>query len=311
MFPINVKETRRNKCQNHETIGRLERQCQKLPPADYFPANFTLPAELRPMARYRPKIVHDPMFETASGTLRDKTGRKRFLDGDIGATGALRTDSRKLGYHPRVHFVVPGCAFNKAQNICRRTETGFLVPGAVLGCHFRKRFLEGLKELRISYPDRLRRTDWVVDRMCSGKGEKALEYLSRYLYRGVVSVKNIVSDRDIQVAFRYKNSQTDAFEYRTLPGLRFVALILRHVLPKGFGRVRDCGFLHGNAKKTLVRLRLVLPPGIRDQPVAKRPAFICSTCGRSMLILQARVFFRRIGKNSRSPPLRLSPEAVS
>ncbi len=102
---------------------------------------FTLPAELRAVARCRPKTIYDLPFETASGTLREKTGQKRFLDGDIGTTGVLHTNFHRQDYHPHVHFVVPGCAFNKTQNICRRTKTGFLVPGAVLGFHFRKRFL--------------------------------------------------------------------------------------------------------------------------------------------------------------------------
>ncbi|MCP4750466.1 MAG: hypothetical protein GY866_06210, partial [Proteobacteria bacterium] len=98
------------------------------------------------------------------------------------------------------------------------------------------------------------------------------------------SERNILSDLDGQVTFRYRNGETDAFEYRTLPGPRFVALILQH---------------------------LVLLPRIRDQPVVERPAFVCSICGGSMHILAVRVFYRRMEKNSRSPPLRPSPESVS
>jgi hypothetical protein len=35
-------------------------------------------------------------------------------------------------------------------------------------------------------------------------------------------------------------------------GEDFLWLVLQHVLPKGFRRVRDYGFLHGNAKKLLI-----------------------------------------------------------
>jgi len=33
---------------------------------------------------------------------------------------------------------------------------------------------------------------------------------------------------------------------------------IQHVLPKGFRRVRDYGFLHGNAKKLLFLVQLIL-----------------------------------------------------
>src|SRR5450756_984077 len=38
----------------------------------------------------------------------------------------------------------------------------------------------------------------------------------------------------------------------------FLWLVLQHVLPKGFRRVRDYGFLHGNAKKLLSLVQMVL-----------------------------------------------------
>ncbi|MBW2742313.1 MAG: transposase, partial [Deltaproteobacteria bacterium] len=97
-----------------------------------------------------------------------------------------------------------------------------------------------------------------------------------YLYRGVISEKNIVSNQNGQVTFKYIESKTGNTLYRTLKGEDFLHLILQHVLPKGFRRVRDYGFLHGNAKKLLSLVQLILHVVIevikeRPRPVFKRP----------------------------------------
>ncbi len=81
---------------------------------------------------------------------------------------------------------------------------------------------------------------------------------SRYLYRGVISEQAIVSVQDGMVTFRYIDSQTGKTCYRNLKGEDFCWLVLQHVLPKGFRRVRDYGFLHGNAKQLLKLVQLVL-----------------------------------------------------
>ncbi|WP_249185494.1 MULTISPECIES: transposase [unclassified Moritella] len=60
------------------------------------------------------------------------------------------------------------------------------------------------------------------------------------------------------VTFRYKDGQTQATKTRALPTLQFLWLILQHVLPKGLQRVRDYGFLHGNAKRLRVRIKTIL-----------------------------------------------------
>ena len=74
------------------------------------------------------------------------------------------------------------------------------------------------------------------------------------LYRGVLPDQDIIKVTPNCVTFRYRDGQTNQWETRTLPPLEFIWLILQHVLPKGLQRVRDYGFLRGNAK--IVRLRI-------------------------------------------------------
>jgi hypothetical protein len=108
---------------------------------------------------------------------------------------------------------------------------------------------------------------WVVDCNRVGKGTTLLQYLSRYLYRGVISEKNIVADQNGRITFRYTENKTGKTRYRTLKGEDFLYLIFQHVLPKGFRRVRDFGFLHGNAKKLLqlIRVSLTLAQRVGDR----------------------------------------------
>jgi len=125
---------------------------------------------------------------------------------------------------------------------------------------------------------------WRVNCKRVGKGQPALKYLSRYLYRGVISEKNIISNTNGWVTFQYTEGDTGKRLTRTMKGEDFLWLVLQHVLPKGFRRVRDYGFLHSNAKKLLVLVQLVLRVVIHLLLPKPRPAFKCPHCQAAMQI---------------------------
>ncbi|MCF6361889.1 MAG: transposase, partial [Gammaproteobacteria bacterium] len=132
---------------------------------------------------------------------------------------------------------------------------------------------------------------WVVDCKSVGSGEKALVYLGRYLYRGVIREKDIVACWDGKVTFRYQNSKTKQWESRTVTGAKFMWLILQHVLPKGFRRARNFGFLHPNSKRLirLLQYLLGLDPNRALAWMKKRPQWICPCCGAPMKVLETRL----------------------
>jgi len=132
-------------------------------------------------------------------------------------------------------------------------------------------------------------SQWIVDCAHVGKGITALKYLSRYLYRGVIGEKNIASNQNGRVTFTYVESKTGDLKYRTLKGEAFLRLIVQHVLPKGFRRVRDYGFLHSNAKKLLSLVQLILHINIKSIEARARPAFICPCCKSAMRIIYFRL----------------------
>ena len=112
------------------------------------------------------------MFQLAAETLFELASNKKFLGGKIGMTGALHTHSRKLDFHPHIHYIVPGIAFDPEKRICIQSRNCFLIPGLVLDRLFKGKFLGGLKALGFSFPSALNLKEWVVDCQLAGRGEQ-------------------------------------------------------------------------------------------------------------------------------------------
>jgi hypothetical protein len=275
------------KCQNHEASQWIDRQQTKLLPVPYFMASFTLPHELRPLAWHHQKEVFSIFFSCTASTLNDFALNPKNLGAEIGMSMVLHTHSRKLDYHPHIHAVLPGGGVDNRTRQWKKKKGKYLFNKKNLAKVFRARFLEALNEAGFSTPKRVPKK-WIVDCSHMGKGITAMKYLSRYLYRGVISEKNIVSNQDGQVTFKYTESRTKKTRYRSLNGEDFLHLIMQHVLPKGFRRVRDYGFLHSNAKKTLSLVQLVLQVVIEGIIQRPRPVFKCSCCQSPMVIMAFR-----------------------
>ncbi|MBF0234743.1 MAG: transposase [Desulfamplus sp.] len=158
---------------------------------------------------------------------------------------------------------MPAGALRDDKQLWFQKSAKFLLPEKPLAQLFRGKFLAGLKALGLPFSAELYQIDWVVHGQAVGQEENAFEYLSKYLYRGVISESQIISDQQGQITFTYTESQAGEKKTRTLPGAQFLRLILQHVLPQGFRRARDYGFLHGNARKTLNRLKLILKIKVR------------------------------------------------
>jgi hypothetical protein len=77
---------------------------------------------------------------------------------------------------------------------------------------------------------------WNADCEHVGKDDKALTYLVRYLYRGVISEYNIPSWYNGMVTFKYKNSNTKHYQALTESAVEFLWRVIQHVLSKGFRR---------------------------------------------------------------------------
>ncbi|MFQ5631110.1 MAG: IS91 family transposase [bacterium] len=270
-------------CQNHEASQWLDRQQAKLLPVSYFMVTFTLPCELRALAWNFQSKTYAMLFACAIGTLKDFGLNPKHLGADLGLTAVLHTQTRRLDYHPHLHVVVPGGGIDKRRRQWKKLKGDYLFNNFNIAKVFRAKFLEAINKAGLKLPVGVREK-WVVDCEHVGQGLPALKYLSRYLYRGVISENNILSCRDGEVTFRYIESETGNTCYRTLKGEDFLWLVLQHVLPRGFRRVRDYGFLHGNAKRVLQLVQLILHVMLEAKPLRPRPVIPCPCCRAAMMI---------------------------
>ena len=273
-----------NKCQNDTATQWLERQQNKLLPVKYFMATFTIPYQLRRVAKANQSLFYTLMFKCAVATLKQFGKNDRELKCELGMTGILHTHSRRLNYHPHIHFIVPAGGLNKQRNEWRKRKGEYLFKEQNLATVYRAMLLKALKENGLTIPYKMPKK-WIVDCKHVGQGLPALKYLSRYLYRGVLSNKNIVDDDGINVSFKYIDSETGKTKIRKLPGEDFIALLLQHTLPKGFRRARDFGFLHGNAKKVLRLIQYLLKMYLPKFKETKKPCFKCKNCKGELSIM--------------------------
>ncbi len=275
-------------CQQSTTSTWLERQKQKRLPVEYYMATFTLPYELRVLARKRPKALYQLMFSISASLLKDFAKRNNL--GAIGFTSVLHTHSRRRELHPHLHIIVANGGYDAKKNQWKKGKSGYLFNAFALAKVWRARMLDAINkhpDLSLTQVKQMPK-EWVVDCTKVGYGLSALKYLSKYLYRGVLADKYIISHDKTSVTFRYIDSTTKTTKTRSLPTLEFLLLILQHVLPKGLQRVRDYGLLSSGARKIRLLIQLLLtefnhllPPSITlIKPKAKR---VCPCCQHHML----------------------------
>jgi len=271
-------------CQHQTTMQWLQRQKSKLLPTHYFMATFTLPFQFRAIAKSQPKALYQTMFSVVNKLL--KGFAEQQLQGEIGFTMVLHTHSRKRDIHPHIHVIIPCGFYNRSRQQWYKGDKQFLFHEFALAKVWRARMLDAINQheqltLPTRYPNK-----WVVNCTKVGYGEHAFEYLSRYLYRGVLADKDIIGITDNTVTFKYQDSETKLIKKRTLPTLEFLMLILQHVLPKGLQRVRDVGFLAGCAKRLRQGIQLLLSNSYRwEQPlktVVKKAVRLCVCCQQEM-----------------------------
>jgi len=283
-------------CQHHESQQWLARQLKRQLPAEYFLLTFTVPAQFRALAAAAPALIYDLLLTCSWETVRTFARNDKQLRGESGAIAVLHTNTRRLDYHPHVHLVMPAGAIDQRTRQWRTKAARKQAKGAYLFNHkalakvFRAKLLGGLEAAGLRLPPAYP-ADWVVDCKSVGNGQSALVYLGRYLYRGVIREQDIVRCADNQVTFRYRDAQSGKMALRTLSGPEFLWLVLQHVLPKGFRRARNFGFLHPNCKRLIALLHLLLKfiPILASACVKPRPAVVCPCCGAAMKIVKTRI----------------------
>jgi hypothetical protein len=310
-------------CQQDATQGWLALQHDLLLPVPYFLVTFTLPAELRAVARLHAETIYALVFRTSAAALQQLAHDPRFLGGQIGMLGVLQTWTRDLRYHPHVHYLVPALALAPDGERWLVGKRDFLVHVKPLAELFRAKFRAALGQTSLAsqVSARVWRKPWVVDCRPVGSGAAALKYLAPYIFRIALSNNRIERLANDKVTFRYTDGKTGETKRATLAVDEFIGRYLAHVLPKGFVKVRYYGLLRVGKRQLLAQARnaVALRQGKVPAPLtieqgaapAVRPDVTrCPGCGQPMQLVQTLPAKRQqvqdatpaSGPSSRGPP---------
>lgn len=275
------------KCQALARAQWMDERAAELLPVPYFHVVFTLPESIGRLAHQNQRLVYGILFQAAAETLLEIAADPKHLGATIGFLAVLHTWGQNLMHHPHVHCVVPGGGFAADGSRWVHCRQKFFLPVRVLSRVFRGKFIDilkrafrqgklqffgDLKPLAQSqeferWLDAAVRTDWVVyAKPPFGGPEQVLKYLARYTHRVAISNRRLVSLKDGQVQFEWKDyAQGSAQKVMTLAATEFLRRFLLHVLPRGFVKIRHYGFLSNRLRnEKLSEARRLL--GVVEQP---------------------------------------------
>ena len=163
-----------------------------------------------------------------------------------------------------------------------------LFPGSLKGLGEPKAFHAFLRPLF--------RQDWVVyAKPPFGGPDHVLHYLARYTHRVAISNHRIVNFADGKVTFRWKDyAHKGKQRLMTVTAEEFLRRFLLHTLPRGFVRIRFCGFLANRRRRELLplcRQLLDAAPLARSSTLSPSEpktssGWICPRCGGTMALIE-------------------------
>jgi len=256
-------------CQHDRAKRWVERQRALQLPCPHYLVTFTLPAELRALARSFQRFVYDVLIREAAGAVLTLASDPRWVGGRPAILAVLHTWSRDLAFHPHVHLLVSAGGLGPdGSSWVKPASPAFLVPGFALEKLFRARVNHALSEAGFYLPQPKGKR-WVVHVKAVGCGDKALRYLGRYLLRVAIADSSVENVDDGSTTFRFRDSTSGQTQRMTLASEAFLARFLQHVLPSGFVKVRAYGLWSSASRQKLDCARSIL--------VARRDALGCST----------------------------------
>jgi hypothetical protein len=304
------------RCQGNARLRWLQAREAELLPTRYVHAVFTLPRELAPVALQNKKVVFNLLFHSSAETLLEVARDPRHLGAEIGFFSVLHTWNQRLQFHPHAHCILAAGGLSPDHTRWIVSSRRFFLPIKVLSRVFRGKFVAGLKTAfnsgdlhfhgtlqYLADPRAFRawlrtlfRQDWVVyAKRPFGGPEHALRYLGAYTHRVAISNHRLVALSDGQVTFRWRDSaHGNKKKLMALPVNEFLRRFLLHVLPRGFVRIRNFGFLANRQRAKLLPLCFQLlrrstedaPPAVTASAIQPNPCWRCPICGGAMHMIE-------------------------
>jgi len=305
------------RCQGNARLRWLKARERELLPTRYVHAVFTLPQELAPLALQNKRLIYNLLFHASAETLLEIARDPRHLGAEIGFFSVLHSWNQRLQFHPHVHCVVAAGGLAPDHSRWISSRRSFFLPIDVLSCVFRGKFVDGLRNafhrgevqfhgklVPLAQPRAfnawlrvLFHHDWVVySKRPFGGPEHVLRYLGAYTHRVAISNSRLMALSDGNVTFRWRDSaHGNKKRLMTLPIDEFLRRFLLHLLPRGFVRIRNFGFLANRNRATLLPLCFQLLNGLaRTTPSAASSSstdqsdslWKCPVCGGTMHVVE-------------------------
>jgi hypothetical protein len=284
------------KCQALAQEEWIDKRRERLLDVRHFHVVFTLPQELRPLARFVPRVVFEALFFAVQRTLLE-FGQRR-LDATLGATLVLHTWTRDLRFHPHVHAIVTGGGLSlDGQRWCHTQRQRFLFPVRAMGRVFRAKMMRALSDAYArghldgfdafrdprAFPlvmHTIAKLDWnVYAKPSFGKTDHVLSYLGRYTHRVGLANSRLLHVNDTSITLRTRGADSV-----TLTPEDLLRRFVQHVLPPRFHKIRHIGLYASGCAEKLAQARHAL--GTTDRPLQERPTWrerIQSLLGRDVL----------------------------
>jgi len=298
------------KCQAQARQRWLAAREKELLGVPYFHVVFTLPHGLIPLCQRNPKVLYDLLFRASAAAMLEVAADPKHLGAKISSLSILHTWGQNLLPHPHVHCVIPAGGLSADHTRWIHPKYPFFLPVKVLSRVFRGKFVHGLKRAYrkkkihfsranaaleqprhfLSFLRTLFREDWVVyAKPAFGGAPQVLRYLGRYTHRVAISNHRLLAFDGERVTFRWKDYAHGNKQRRmTLSATEFLRRFLQHVLPRGFVRIRQFGFLANSCRTARLRLARQLlavtpkPPEPSALTGSEPRTWRCPRCGGAM-----------------------------
>jgi hypothetical protein len=248
------------RCQFMNKAAWTAKQADRMLPVPHFFVTTTVPSQLGHIAQRNQRAVFDLMFHASTEALQDLASDTGL--GRLGIIAVLHTWARAMTWHPHLHHIVTGGAWN-GTTWTPTPKPDFLFPNDQLRALYRKHMLQGLHHLYDTGQLVLDRdlapladpvafgalittlwdTPFVLDiQPPRGLPEHAVKYLATYSRGIAISDHRMRSLHDDHVTFATRDDKT-----LTLHWEEFIRRFLLHVLPSGFKKVRYYGLYANSA----------------------------------------------------------------
>lgn len=263
------------KCQALAQERWIAARTRAILPLDHYHGVFTVPEDLRPLARRISREFYGAMFRCASAAVLEMAESR--LGVRLGLTLVLHTWTRDLRYHPHVHILITAGGLTLDGKAFKRIRRKVLLHVKPLAELFKGKLMDSLRQMKrdgiIPISDgafgtlmaALKAQDWVAYLKRTFRGpEGTLQYLGRYTHRVGIANSRLLEVTGNQVTFRTKDGRSVS-----LPPVTFLQRFVQHILPDRFKKIRHAGLYA--SPQALARARELLD--LQPPPASPRPSW--------------------------------------